>query len=144
MRLETDGDTVTLETEREDRELAEAAGDPISGTVRLAESIGARECDWCDDRGRLRPYQVTIDGEFQVLDVCADCQADFVEEAAGAAEQNSDRLSVSSSSPDPDPDPDPPDASTGQPDHLLDADDLDAQARESIRDELDAAEERDD
>lgn len=81
MKVDLDADSISVESERKDADLARAASDLVSGAVDLADSVGARECEWCEDRGRLRPYQVTIDGAFQVLDICADCQADFVEQA---------------------------------------------------------------
>lgn len=82
MKLSTDGDTVTVETGREDKQLAEAAAEVVSGTVDLANAIGVRSCEWCDDRARLRPYQLTVDGTFKVLDICGECQTSFVEDAA--------------------------------------------------------------
>lgn len=92
MRVSTDGDSVTLETESEDKELASAAADVVGGTVRLIDSLGLRECERCGDRGRLRGYDIIIDGEFQVMDICPECQQDWVDEAAAQAEGDGDRL----------------------------------------------------
>lgn len=92
MKVDLDADSISVESERKDADLARAASDLVSGAVDLADTVGARECEWCEDRGRLRPYQVTVDGAFQVLDICADCQADFVEQAREVNEADGHRL----------------------------------------------------
>lgn len=94
MKLDLEGDTITVQTDAQDKELASALNTLVSGTRDLITTIGAGECEWCDERARLRPYQVTMDGEFTVLQVCPDCQADFVEEAHSDIEGDDDGLTV--------------------------------------------------
>lgn len=94
MKFSTDGDSVTVETSREDKQLAEAAAEVVSGTTNLIDSLGLRTCEWCDDKGRLRPYQLTVDGEFQVVQICESCQEGFVEDAVEEHESGGNRLHI--------------------------------------------------
>lgn len=78
----SDDETGATFSDRDER-IARALADAAGSTVELAETlgIGLGECERCGDRAPLRGYDVLMDGEFTVVDVCKGCQGEWVRDA---------------------------------------------------------------
>lgn len=92
MRVETDGETVGVQTDPEDADLARAVADTAQSLVTLATAVSGDppddtdgECYQCGEAGDLRPFPAASeDGEPISIDVCASCQPDLVERQLAA------------------------------------------------------------
>lgn len=106
MKLSSDGETVSVETDTSDVDFARAIGDGVQALTGLLQAVGVggeaddggdgdvQPCASCGEERPTRPLPVDQNGQSLLAWICFDCQQEFIHGGGGRIQGDTGRVDV--------------------------------------------------